>query len=175
MNQSDTTKKVVFCAMSLAAGLVLSYIESILPINIGIPGAKIGLPNIVTVMLLYNCGFFPALTVNIMRILLSGFMFGNLFAIIYSAAGLLFSMAAMLLLKKSGLFGVTGVSCAGGVMHNAGQLAAASLITNGYVFSYLPVLILSGVISSICVGAAGALLSYRLSPVIKKQFGNIWN
>ena len=113
MNQSDTTKKVVFCAMSLAAGLVLSYIESILPINIGIPGAKIGLPNIVTVMLLYNCGFFPALTVNIMRILLSGFMFGNLFAIIYSAAGLLFSMAAMLLLKKSGLFGVTGVSCAG--------------------------------------------------------------
>ena len=174
-NRSDITKKTVFCALTLAAGLVLSYIESVLPINIGIPGAKIGLPNIVTLLLLYSCGAVPALIVNIMRILLSGFMFGNLFAILYSAFGLLFSMTAMVLLKKSGHFSIFGVSCIGGVMHNVGQLAAAAIVTNAYVFSYLPVLMLSGILSGLFVGALGAELLKRLSPVIKKQFGNIWN
>ena len=89
---------------SVAVSLVLSYVESIIPINLGIPGAKIGLPNIVTIFLLYTAGARGALAVSVMRILLSGFMFGNMFSIVYSLSGLLLSFAGMVLLRQTGRF-----------------------------------------------------------------------
>ena len=95
---------------SVAVSLVLSYVESIIPINMGIPGAKIGLPNIVTIFLLYTAGARGALAVSVMRILLSGFMFGNMFSIVYSLSGLLLSFAGMVLLRQTGRFSTMGVS-----------------------------------------------------------------
>ena len=97
-----------------------------------------------------------------MRIFLSGFMFGNFFAIIYSLFGFVFSMITMVILKKSGRFGMMGVSVAGGVMHNLGQLAAAAMVAGPYVMSYFPMLIFTGVLAGVVIGLIGGLVSGRL-------------
>ena len=168
MINDNKTKKISFYGLCLALGLVLSYAEAVIPINIGIPGAKLGLPNIVTVLLMYSAGNAAAFTIGLLRIVLSGFMFGDLFAIAYSAAGLCASFAAMALLKKSGGFGMIGVSTAGGVMHNIGQIAIAVLLTNGSVLSYLPVLLAAGIIAGIVIGILSGILNKRLSAFLKK-------
>ena len=166
-NQQHTSR-IVFLALSVALGLALSYVEALIPIPLGVPGAKPGLPNIVTVTLLYALGPAEAALVSLMRIVLSGFMFGNLFAILYSMAGFICSFLTMLALKKSGRFGMTGVSTAGGVMHNAGQLAVAALLTDGSVFAYLPVLVIAGTLAGIVVGVAGAIISRRITALIRR-------
>ena len=168
MNNDRKTRKITFYGMSLALALVLSYVEAMIPIGIGIPGAKIGLANIVTVMLMYSSGAAAAFTVGLFRIVLSGFMFGNLFAIFYSSAGFLLSFAVMLLLKKSGKFGISGVSTAGGVMHNAGQLAAAVMLTNKAVLAYFPVLAAAGIAAGAVIGIIGGIMTSRLDAFLKK-------
>ncbi len=140
----------------MAVSLVLSYVESIIPINMGIPGAKIGLPNIVTIFLLYTAGARGALAVSVMRILLSGFMFGNMFSVVYSLSGLLLSFAGMVLLRQTGRFSTMGVSIAGGILHNMGQLICAALLVAGpYVAVYLPALLLAGCLAGTAVGLWG--------------------
>lgn len=168
MNNDRKTKRLTFYGMSLALALVLSYVEAMIPIGIGIPGAKIGLANIVTVMLLYSSGASAAFTVGLFRIILSGFMFGNLFAIFYSSAGFILSFAVMFVLKKSRHFGILGVSTAGGVMHNAGQLAAAVFLTNRAVLAYFPVLFAAGVAAGAVIGLLGGILSRRLEAFLKR-------
>lgn len=155
-------RKIVFYALYLAVALVLSYLESILPFSLGIPGAKIGLPNIVTVLLLYSYGAYPAACISILRIFLSAVMFGNFFSMAYSMGGFVLSFAAMVLTKRSGLFGIIGISCVGGISHNIGQLLVAAFITNRYVFSYLPVLMLAGVISGLVIGKVSSFVIKRL-------------
>lgn len=175
MDLSSNVKKTVFYAACLSVSLVLSYIESVLPFNVGIPGAKIGLPNIITMLLLFNGGVIPAALIGFMRIVLTGFMFGNMFSILYSLGGAALSLAVMAILKKTELLGVIGISTAGGVMHNLGQLIIAAFVTNKYVFAYFPVLFLSGVLAGTVIGTAGGILIKRLEPLIKKQFGGVWN
>ncbi len=171
--KSVNVKRTVFFAICLSVSLVLSYVESVIPFNMGIPGAKLGLANLITVLLLFNGGLIPAALVSLMRIMLSGFMFGNLFSIIYSMGGAALSLMVMALLKRTGRFGVTGISATGGIMHNTGQLLVAAAVTNIYVFSYFPVLFISGTIAGIVIGAAGGILIKRIRPYIKKQFGDI--
>ena len=102
--------------------------ETLIPISFGIPGIKLGLANIVTVTALYYAGTKEAFVLAILRNILTGFLFGNLFAIFYSIAGSCFSILIMHLLKKRGSFSVIGVSIAGGVFHNIGQLLVAMLV-----------------------------------------------
>ena len=147
------TAKLSYYGMCLAIALILSYVEAMIPINLGVPGAKLGLPNIVTVLL---------------RIVLNGFLFGNLFAIAYSAAGFALSFIAMLMLRKTDKFGITGVSAVGGVMHNAGQLIVAALLTNGSVFAYLPVLVIVGAVSGVVIGLVGGLITDRVRILFSK-------
>lgn len=157
------TSRLVLLAFFTALGLALSYLESLVPIPLGVPGAKPGLPNIVTVTLLYTLGPADAVLVSLARIILSGFMFGNLFAILYSMAGFVLSFLSMAALKKTGRFGMTGVSAVGGVMHNVGQLLTAVLLTDGSVLAYLPVLVAAGTLAGIVVGVASGLISRRAS------------
>lgn len=166
-------KKMVFLAICLSVSLVLSYIESILPFNIGIPGAKLGLANIVTIIILLNGGAVPAVIVTLLRIMLSGFMFGNLFSIIYSMGGAVLSLAAMAGAKRTLRFGVTGISTLGGIMHNMGQLIVAAAVTNKYVFTYFPMLFISGILAGIAIGVTGGVLMKRISPLLKKQFAGM--
>ncbi len=158
---------MVFLALCLSLALVLSYVESVLPVSVGIPGAKIGLPNLVTVLLLYTAGPVPAFAVGLLRIILSGFLFGNLFAIIYSAAGFLLSFSVMNLLKITGKFGMTGVSVAGGVSHNVGQILVAVFLTNAAVLSYLPALLIAGTAAGVVIGLLSGILVKRVRPLVR--------
>ena len=146
-------KKVAFLGIFLALALVFSYVESLIPLTFGVPGMKLGLANIVSVILLYCMGAKEACTVSVARAILSGFLFGNLFAIIYSLAGALLSLTVMLLLKKTNQFKLITVSAIGGISHNAGQLIVAALVVEtSRIFYYLPVLFIAGLITGLIIG-----------------------
>lgn len=156
--------------MFLALALVAGYLETLVPINLGIPGVKLGLANIVNMILLYTAGFPAAMAIAMARVLLSGLLFGNGFAIVYSGAGALLSMLAMAVLKKTGRFSATGVSIAGGVFHNLGQILVAMVVLEtGALLYYLPVLIISGLATGLLIGLVSGMLIRRLEPLIRQM------
>lgn len=167
-------KKVAFYGLFLALALVAGYVERLIPINLGIPGVKIGLANIVTMVLLYCVGWKAAILISAARILLSGALFGSGFAMVYSAAGAALSILIMIILKKTGQFGSIGVSVAGGVFHNVGQIMVAMIVleTRALVY-YLPVLIISGLAAGIFVGLLSGWLANRVRPVLRQEFGEM--
>ena len=131
--------KVAYFGVFTALALIFSYVESLIPFHIGIPGVKLGLANLIVVVALYKMGTEEAYALSVARIVLSGFLFANLFSIIYSLAGGMLSLTVMVFLKKKGWFSVYGVSLAGGVMHNVGQLLVAYFTVNTYgIFYYVP-------------------------------------
>lgn len=154
-------------AVMTSLALVLSFVEALIPINPGIPGAKLGLANLVTVFALYIMGPMPAAAVSILRILLSGLLFGNVFAVFYSLAGFLTSFLTMLLLKKTGMFGLIPVSAVAGAMHNLGQIILAYALAGPAVFAYFPYLLLCGIAAGIIIGILGGIIVQRLNGVIK--------
>lgn len=146
-----------------ALALIFSYVELLIPINFGIPGAKLGLANLVIIIVLYKTDWKEALLLSVVRIVLAGFLFGNLFGILYSLAGGILSLAVMVLLKRSGAFSIIGVSMAGGVSHNVGQLIMAMLVVETYAVGYyLPVLLIAGLITGTLIGIAGREMLKRL-------------
>ncbi len=166
-----TAKKTAFYGMFLALALVAGYIEQLLPINLGIPGVKLGLANIVTMLLLYIVGVRSAALITGLRIVLSGCLFGSGFAMAYSAAGAVLSILMMALFKKTGKFSSTGVSVVGGVFHNIGQILVAMIVleTKALVY-YLPLLLLSGLAAGVVIGVLSGILVRRLSPVFRQNF-----
>ena len=150
-----------------ALALIFSYVELLIPINFGIPGAKLGLANLVIVIVLYKTDWKGALLLSVVRIILAGFLFGNLFGILYSLAGGILSLAVMTLLKKTGAFSVIGVSMAGGVSHNVGQLIIAMLVVETYAVGYyLPVLLITGLITGTLIGIAGREMLKRIDRIV---------
>lgn len=148
-------KKLATMALFVATALILSYVESLFPFFFAIPGMKLGLANLAAVLVLYCYGWREALLVNVLRILLSGILFGNLFSILFSLGGALVSFAAMLLAKKLN-FSLYGVSMAGGVFHNVGQLLiAAFLVETVEVGYYAPVLLVMGLVTGWLIGVIG--------------------
>jgi len=121
-------KKIAYLGLMTALALIFSYVEALIPVNFGIPGVKLGLANIVAVIALYLFGFPAAFAVQILRILLSGFLFGNMYSIIYSLSGGLLSITCMYILKKTDIFSMLGISIAGGIIHNIGQLIVAMIV-----------------------------------------------
>lgn len=147
----------------LALALICSYVESLIPFYFGVPGVKLGLTNIVVVMALYCIGAKEAFLISVLRILLAGFLFGNMFGILYSLAGGLLSFGIMLLLKKTGKFRIISVSVAGGVSHNMGQLVVAALVVENYhIFYYGTVLIIAGIITGFIIGIISQEVILRL-------------
>lgn len=146
-------QRTAYFGVFTALALIFSYVETLIPINFGIPGAKLGLANLVIVLVLYKTDWKEALLLSVTRIVLSGFLFGNLFGILYSLAGGLLSLVVMVLLKRNEGFSVIGVSMAGGVTHNIGQLLVAMLVVETYqVGYYLPVLMLAGLATGTLIG-----------------------
>lgn len=157
------TKNIAKIGMLVAVAFVLSYIESLLPLNLGIPGIKAGLSNIVVVFAIFYFRPVTAFGIAIVRIVLSGLAFGGLSGMFYSLAGGILSFVVMLLLKKTRKFSVYGVSVAGGVFHNIGQiLVAMAVLQSSMVAYYLPFLLVAGVIAGIIVGMLAAVLIKRL-------------
>lgn len=139
--------------MTLALSLIAGYAESLIPLTMAVPGIKLGAANSVIVFLLYMVGAKEAFLVNICRVFLSGFFFGNMAAILYSLSGALLSLVIMTLLKKTEWFSISGVSMTGGVFHNIGQLLTAYFVLETVaVWYYLPVLIVSGTITGLVIG-----------------------
>ncbi len=166
----NKTKRLALMGLLTALGLIIGYIEFLIPIPLGIPGVKPGFSNIVIVWALYSLGPWEALMINGMRIFLSGFLFGNFSMILYSLAGAAVSFLCMCLAKKSGLFSMTGVSMIGGVMHNMGQLlvAMAVLETVSLVY-YGPVLLAAGVITGLLIGIVTGEVKKRIPAALVKK------
>lgn len=161
------TKKIAGIGMMIALAFVLSYIESLIPFSFGIPGIKLGLSNLVVMVSLYQFSTKTAFGISVVRILLAGLTFGSLYSMLYSLAGGLFSFVIMALLKKTKRFSVYGVSMAGGICHNIGQIAVASLILQtGLLVYYLPFLLVSGILAGMAIGFVSGLMIQRVGKTI---------
>jgi heptaprenyl diphosphate synthase len=158
-------KKIAFLGLMSALALIFSYVEAIIPFNLGIPGAKLGLANLVVVTALYLFSVKEALLIDIVKILVSSLLFGSALSLMYSLSGGLISFAVMVSVKKYCRLSVTGVSILGGVSHNIGQLAVAILVTETLRLSYyLPILLVAGLVTGFLIG----LVSDRLIPLLGK-------
>lgn len=162
-NRHLNVKKLSEIALMVTLALIFSYVEAIIPYNPGIPGIKLGIANIVAIIALYKFSWREAVTVNAIRIIIAGLLFNGVFGAIYSMAGSLVSLLGMVILKKTKLFSVAGVSMAGGVLHNVGQLfVAAFIIEDVRIFFYFPVLLFSGLIAGLAIGIAADIILRRL-------------
>ena len=154
-------------AMMIALAMIFSYVETMIPINFGIPGVKLGLANLVIVAAIYLFGGKQAFLISIVRIFLSGFMFGNLASIMYSLAGGLLSLAVMLLLKKTDKLSILAVSVMGGICHNIGQLIVAMrVVENLKLIFYVPVLLISGFLTGLLIG----IVCRVILPAVKRAY-----
>lgn len=150
-------------AMFSALALIFSYVEAIIPFSVGIPGVKLGIANLVILIALYEMDLRYAFTINIVRILIAGLLFNGFFGAVYSLAGGLLSLLVMWLAKKTGLFSMVGVSMAGGVAHNMGQLLIASaIVSNLKMFLYFPILMFSGIVSGILMGIVACVIDSKV-------------
>ena len=149
--------------MLTALAFILGYLETLLPLSIAIPGAKLGLANLVVLTALYKLGYKDAFLLNIIRILLAAFTFGNMMSFTMSLTGGMFSYIVMAIAKKTGKVSILFVSILGGVTHNLGQIAAAVIVVkNIYVLAYFPFLLVVGMISGTLIGIVGNILIQRI-------------
>lgn len=159
-------RKIAFLGLSVTLAMILSFVESQIPVFTTIPGMKVGLPNLVMVFLLYRVGWKETVIVSLIRAFLVALLFGNLQSLIFSIAGAVLSLTGMILLKKTGLFSSIAVSVTGGVLHNVGQIIAACLWTGTVQIAYyLPALLVSGVCAGIAIGLIAGFLLKRLENV----------
>lgn len=162
MKKLDTKKLVTLSAL-IAVAMILSYIESLIPAFVAVPGVKMGLSNIATVFTLYALGWPYAIIVSIIRVFLSALLFGNVTSLIYSLAGATLALASMILLKKLDKFSSVGVSVVGGLFHNVGQITAACLVMETTAISlYLIPLTISGTIAGVVIGLIAGNLVNRI-------------
>lgn len=156
-------KSVALLGICTAIAMVLSYLESLIPLSFAVPGVKLGLANIAIVFVLYKLGAKEAVLVSALRIIWMAILFGNFLTLAYSAAGAVLSLTAMILLKRSERFSTVGVSVTGGILHNAGQILVAMLVMEtAQIVYYLPVLCISGIAAGVAVGIVSAILIKRI-------------
>lgn len=157
------SKQISRYALLVALAMVLSWLESLVPVSAAVPGMKLGLTNLVVIFALYRMRPADAAMISLVRVLLVSFTFGNAYAFAYSLAGAVLSLIIMWGLKKSDRFSTVGVSIAGGVGHNLGQILVAALVLEtDRIFFYLPVLMVSGIAAGVCIGLLGGIITERL-------------
>ncbi len=156
------TEKIAKMGLILALGMILSYVEVLIPIAPTMPGVKIGLSNALVLLLLYSYGVGYAVVYQVTRIVLTAILFGNVFSAVYSLAGATLSLIIMLFIKRYQWLDIPGVSMLGGVFHNVGQLIVAYFfVRNGAVTWYLPILLLAGALSGYVMGVLSEILLKR--------------
>lgn len=168
MKARATSVWVAKYGMLIALAFIFSYIEAIIPIPIPIPGVKLGLANLVSIVGLYTVGIPGTVVVSLLRIVLVGFTFGNLSSMIYSLAGGAVSLLLMISVKKTNWFSQIGVSIVGGIGHNIGQITIAAWVVNtAGVFYYLPALLAAGVAAGAVIGVLGGMVTSRIQKIVK--------
>lgn len=163
MNKTSTAKTTAYFGIMLGLCLVMGYLEAILPLNLGISGAKLGITNFLILLLLKRDGLWAGLCINVARILIINILFGSVFSLSYSLFGGLFSTLLMYLLLKLPQLSLSGVSAAGGAMHNLAQtLCAALMLKTPSVLKLLPPLLIVGMAAGIFCGILSHLILARL-------------
>lgn len=162
-----STKKIALCGVLTALAMIFSYIESVIPVPIPVPGIKLGVANIAVITILYVLGVKEAIVINLLRIVLTSLLFGNVNSFLFSISGAALSLTIMIIMKKLDFFSGIGVSVCGGVMHNIGQIIAAVFImgSEAIVF-YLPVLIVSGVFTGVVIGVVSGIVAKHVRKVV---------
>ena len=163
-------KKISTNGLLIALAIVLSYVERFIPLNliVPLPGVKLGLANIVTMFALFYLGTISAITITVLRCLLSAFMFGGMSSLLYSLSGALLALLIMklLMLGYNKIFSIIGISMGGAAAHNIGQIMMAGLMMkNTAVYAYLPVLLLTGLLT----GTLTATVSLNLFTILEKS------
>ncbi len=147
------SRRIAYCGLFAALAILMGYVEMLIPMPILIPGVKLGLANVIIVIMLYFMDAKSAFFVSLIRVLLSGLLFAGFAGLLYSLSGAMLSFAVMLLLKRTERFSIVGVSVAGGIFHNVGQIVVAALVVeNVRMAYYLPFLLVSGVVTGIVIG-----------------------
>lgn len=166
MRSGKYIRQITTMGMLVALAMVLGFVETLIPINLGIPGMKLGLANIVVVIALFLFDIKTAVVVSILRIILIAMTFGNMSMMFYSIAGASLSLLSMIAISKIKSFSLISISIVGGIMHNVGQIICAAFVvrTNG-VFTYLPVLMIAGLVSGALIGIVAGLILVRLTNV----------
>lgn len=158
-----STKKIATFGVFVALAFIFSYIESLIPFHFAVPGMKLGLANIVVLVALYQLGAKEAFVLSIIRVVLVGFTFGNMYSLIYSLAGGLLSYVMMLLVKKTKFFSIVGVSVVGALSHNIGQiLVAMCVLETKALITYLPALMVMGAVTGVIIGILGSEIVKRV-------------
>ena len=156
-------KRLTNLALLTACALMLSYIESLIPLPFPIPGIKLGLANLASVFALYRLSYKDALLISAVRVLISGFLFTTPVSMIYALSGALFSISVMALMKRAHRFSVTFISCTGGMAHNLAQVTVSYFIVSHLgIFSYLPALLISGLITGLIIGMLSDIAIRRI-------------
>ncbi len=169
-SRNSKARRVALYGMLTALAFILSYVESLVPVTVGIPGVKLGLANLVVVIALYTLDLKGAFVISVVRIVLSGLTFGGLFSMLYSLAGGLLSFAVMAILSRKKVFGTVGVSVCGGVAHNIGQLLVAmAVLETESVWYYFPVLLISGSVAGVLIGLLGGWMTGRIQDYLAKR------
>ncbi len=154
-----SNKDIALTGVFIALAMILSYLESLVPIGFAVPGIKLGLANLVTIVALYKLGLKETIIISVGRILLSGVLFGNMMIIIYSLAGAALSIIVMVLIKKIKIFSTTGVSICGAIAHNLGQIMVAVItLENMNIMYYMIVLAIAGAVAGTVIGVLSGVI-----------------
>lgn len=167
---SQKTSRLTLLAVLLSLALILGYVESLIPIMPGVPGVKLGLSNIVLLISLYVLGVKETIILMFLKVLLSTALFGNVSVMLYSLAGGILSVAAMVIGKKLLKLSIIGTSVLGGVFHNVGQVALAAIVLHSpsLLKLYMPVLMLVGILTGVLTGIVAKLILKHLKVFTKK-------
>lgn len=161
--KNNLSRKIALRGLLIATAFVLSWLEMQIPYFFTIPGIKLGLTNLPVIMALYILSPLDAFVINLLRIILVSFTFGNMSALMYSLAGGMLSFVIMLLFKCFTKFSMKFVSVLGGISHNAGQVIVAMLILNNvHIIWYLPYLWISGIVAGIIIGLLSEMITKRI-------------
>jgi heptaprenyl diphosphate synthase len=168
LKDNHRSSRAVICgqyAMYISLAFIFSYLEGLVPLPIPFPGIRLGLANIIIVIVLYRQGFLSALGISVVRNILTALTFGNPYMFLYSMAGSLLSLMIMGVLKRYTKFSIPSISCAGGILHNMGQLLVAMLtVGTSALWGYLPILYFAGAITGILMG----IVAYECMKRIKR-------
>ncbi len=161
---NSKTKHICILGLMISLAFAFSYLESLIPLSVGIPGVKLGIANLVVIITLYVLNEKDAFAISVIRILMNGLFFSGFFSMLFSLSGGILSFLAMVIAKRTNKFSPIGVSALGGVIHNLGQIIIAGFVMNTYrIIYYFPILMFSGLITGIINGIIASIITNRLN------------
>jgi len=164
--RNNTVKKLVSVGVLSSLAIVMGYLEQMIPLPVAFPGVKLGLSNICVILALYRLGYKEAFSVSLIKSLICGILFWGVGGMLYGVAGALLSFMVMAFVYKTGLLGTVGISIAGALFHNIGQLIALFLLSGSFSFIYyLSVLGIAAVITGTITGIISIIIIERIGHI----------